>query len=275
MPISPWKLALHFIVPGGLLAAAALAAFALFTLPPAAQAFLPFYPLLVLLLGLFLGWRFNRSRLLFALLVLLLADRTLVLCAGGAVASLAHASVAVLLPLNLALIAHYDERGLFTPLGLLRLGTILLQPVALAFFARQGGADTLPDEKDQDDGLQEDRPQAQQPQRGEQPPFVVVGDDGEVERQQDGDSRVRQSGGRPTGAEGQGAVGQQQHQQGEKEAAAVEAPAEEEAEEQDEERVEGEKGLGRRRQGKEGEGGQGRRGEQAAGEDEVQGEFPG
>jgi len=138
MPTSPWKLAFHFIVPGGLLAAAALAAFDLFPLPPAAQTFLPFYPLLVLLLGLFLGWRFNRSRLLFALLVLLLVDRSLVLCAGGTAAPLAHAAVAVLLPLNLALIAHYDERGVLTPLGLLRLGTILLQPVALAFLARQG-----------------------------------------------------------------------------------------------------------------------------------------
>jgi len=136
MSTSPWKLAFHFVVPGGILAGAALAAFSLSALPPKALAFLPFYPLLVLLLGLFLGWRFNRSRLLFALLALLLADRALAVCAGGAAAPLARSAAAVLLPLNLALIAHYDERGLFTPLGLLRLGTLLAQPAALALLFR-------------------------------------------------------------------------------------------------------------------------------------------
>src|SRR5205085_6443811 len=38
----------------------------------------PFYPYAVFGAGVLLGWRFHRSRLLFALLVVTLADRTLV-----------------------------------------------------------------------------------------------------------------------------------------------------------------------------------------------------
>ncbi len=118
----------HFLLPGGLIAAvAALLAFFI-KLPAEVRAFWPFYPVLVLGGGLLLGWRFNRSRLIFATLVLLLADRALATWPGGPAVGLA---VRILLPLNLALVAVYRERGLVTPLGLVRLGLIALQPAVV------------------------------------------------------------------------------------------------------------------------------------------------
>jgi len=128
MPPSARKIGFHLLVPGGLITAL-VAASARFLPPlPGLQAFLPFYPLLVLGAGLFFGWRFNRSRLLFALLLLVLAERTLAL----APAPEFLAALRLLLPLNLALVAGFSERGLFTLAGLLRLLLIGAQPVTVA-----------------------------------------------------------------------------------------------------------------------------------------------
>lgn len=82
--------------------------------------------------GALLAWRFRRSRALFALLLLGLAT----LAAGefglpGAT-GLALQATALLLPLNLALLAFLDERGVLTPRGLLRLGVIGGQVVLVA-----------------------------------------------------------------------------------------------------------------------------------------------
>lgn len=128
------QLLFHLVVPGGLLAAAfAVPAFFL-PLPPLLQHFLPFYPLLVLGAGLFFAWRFNRSRLLFALLLLVIAERIL-----GRVPAAPDllAALRLLLPLNLALVAGYTERGLVTPAGLSRLGLIGLQAGGVALLQLQ------------------------------------------------------------------------------------------------------------------------------------------
>lgn len=63
-------------------------------------------------LALALGWRFNRSRAVFAAAIVLLA--------GEALALGADAWVAVLFPLNLALFALLTDRGSFSVAGLLR-----------------------------------------------------------------------------------------------------------------------------------------------------------
>ncbi len=118
----------HYLLPGGLIVIAAVLLTFFVKLPGSVRAFLPFYPVLVLGTGLLLGWRFNRSRLIFALLVLALADRVLALYPADPTVS---AAVRFLLPLNLAVIAAYRERGLVTPLGLMRLGFIALQPVLI------------------------------------------------------------------------------------------------------------------------------------------------
>jgi diguanylate cyclase (GGDEF)-like protein len=98
-----------------------------------------FYPYGVFGAGVLLGWRFRRSRLLFALLLLTLVDRTLLdLAAGRGISPdlVAFQAMAFLLPLNLAALALTAERGFLTPPGLAHLGIILAQLAVVAILAR-------------------------------------------------------------------------------------------------------------------------------------------
>lgn len=106
-------------------------------------AFADFYPLAVLAAGLWLGWRFHRSRLVFALLVLTLAHWALhayplplsAKAAAPAMNAVIFQGAMFLLPLNLAAISIGAERGFLTPAGLLRLGAVALQVALVAAFA--------------------------------------------------------------------------------------------------------------------------------------------
>src|SRR5207245_5376085 len=91
------------------------------------------------------GWRFHRSRLLFALLVVTLADRTLVhfvLGPGLVRDRVVLQAIGVLLPLNLAALALTAERGVLTPPGLARFALILGQLALVAILDRQAPAAT-------------------------------------------------------------------------------------------------------------------------------------
>lgn len=118
-----------FLLPGGLMVLAALTLLRPEILPESAQPALRLYPGLVLGVGLFLGWYFNRSRVVFALLLLTAAELTLRSAGGGGGPFLL---LALLLPANLAAYAPLAERGLFTPRGLLRLAAIPIQALAAA-----------------------------------------------------------------------------------------------------------------------------------------------
>jgi diguanylate cyclase (GGDEF)-like protein len=94
------------------------------------------YPGAVAAAGLFLGWRFERSRIIFALLVLAIAERALVLCVGGGAATtsvgrIVYNSVSLLLPLNLVVFSLFRERGILTLRGASRLCFVLLQVFAV------------------------------------------------------------------------------------------------------------------------------------------------
>src|SRR5216684_2760477 len=108
---------------------------------PTLAAFADFFPVAVLAAGLWLGWRYHRSRLVFALLVLALANWALgafpPAAAAPAPTQVIFQATAFLLPLNLAAISIGSERGFLTPAGLARIGTILLQVVLVAAFARR------------------------------------------------------------------------------------------------------------------------------------------
>ena len=98
-----------------------------------------YYPYAMFGAGLLLGWRFHRSRLLFALLVLALVDRSLlafVASHGFTRDHVAFQAIAFLLPLNLAALALTAERGVFTPPGLVRLSVILGQVALVAILDR-------------------------------------------------------------------------------------------------------------------------------------------
>ena len=100
----------------------------------------PFYPYAVFGAGVLLGWRFHRSRLLFALLLITLADRTLVhlvLAHGLARDRVVLQAIGVLLPLNLAALSLTAERGVLTPPGLARFAVILGQLALVAILDRE------------------------------------------------------------------------------------------------------------------------------------------
>jgi diguanylate cyclase (GGDEF)-like protein len=105
----------------------------------------PFYPYAVFVAGALLGWRFHRSRLLFALLLLTLADRTVLHFAAGHGLARDHVvfqAVAFLLALNLAALPLTAERGFLTPPGLVRLAIILSQVALVGILDRSAPTPT-------------------------------------------------------------------------------------------------------------------------------------
>ncbi len=105
----------------------------------------PFFPYAVFGAGVLLGWRFHRSRLLFALLLLTLADRTLLYFAVGhglARDRVVLQAIGVLLPLNLAALTLTAERGVLTPPGLARFALVLGQLALVAILDREAAGAT-------------------------------------------------------------------------------------------------------------------------------------
>src|SRR5439155_1119759 len=106
----------------------------------------PFYPYAVFGAGVLLGWRFHRSRLLFALLLVTLADRTLLHFAVGqglARHPVVLQAIGVLLPLNLAALLFGAERGVLTPPGLARFALIMGQLALVASLDHMAYQDSL------------------------------------------------------------------------------------------------------------------------------------
>jgi diguanylate cyclase (GGDEF)-like protein len=144
--VRTWK---AWLVPGGLLLAlvAALVNSSLFVqIAPS----LSFYYVAVFAAGLLLAWRFNSSRVLFSLLVLLLAHRAVdffsagQLHAGAVYIGQAHtgpgrtavALAALLIPLNFIVFASMRERGL-TIAGIApRFGLLFFESVVFAVLCR-------------------------------------------------------------------------------------------------------------------------------------------
>jgi diguanylate cyclase (GGDEF)-like protein len=105
----------------------------------------PFYPYAVFGAGVLIGWRFHRSRLLFSLLLLAIADVTLIHFAttrGLAQDRVVFQAIGVLLPLNLASLPLTAERGFLTPPGLARLAAILGQLAAVTILDREAPGPT-------------------------------------------------------------------------------------------------------------------------------------
>ena len=141
-----WK---AWLVPGGLLLAL-VAAVVNSSLFPQIAPSLAFYYVAVFAAGLLLAWRFNSSRVLFSLLVLLLAHRAVNFFSAGQIqaGSLQAGSVhtgpgrtavalaALLIPLNFIVFATMRERGL-TVAGIApRFGLLFLESVVFAVLCR-------------------------------------------------------------------------------------------------------------------------------------------
>jgi GGDEF domain-containing protein len=131
------KTLFSFFVPGSFVFVAAVILIQAKVLAPWLPQIVRIAPGAVLIAGILLGWRFNRSRLVFALLMLAIADRSLVHFTDGTAPGTTSGrfifnAVAVLLPLNLALLSLLKERGIATLHGALRACLILAQPLAVA-----------------------------------------------------------------------------------------------------------------------------------------------
>ncbi len=126
-----------------------LAAVALLSWPGARvwlQDFAPAYPA-VFVVGALQCWRFQRTRLLFAMIALVMADRVILHFAAGIDAAIPPGSVvlsavALLLPINLLAFAVVPERGAFTLTGLVQWTAIFVQPALVIQLVRSG--ETLP-----------------------------------------------------------------------------------------------------------------------------------
>jgi diguanylate cyclase (GGDEF)-like protein len=131
-------------VPGGLIFFATALLLHTGLLDKSLSALVHIYPYVVAAAGILLGWRFNRSRLVFAILVLALADRALLYFAGSTTGSIAaggmgrtvYNTVAFLLPLNLAALSLMKERGMVTFRGMVRLSLIFIQVVIVFLICR-------------------------------------------------------------------------------------------------------------------------------------------
>lgn len=122
-----------FFTPGGVVFAIMLITSRLVDLSSWSSLLLPLYPLAVITVALLFGWRFDRSRLVFATVLIGLAGWMLQHFGGrhDAIGRISTDAVLTLLPLNIALVALLKERGIFTWHGLLRWAIILVQPLAV------------------------------------------------------------------------------------------------------------------------------------------------
>ncbi len=135
------------MVPGGLLLAlaAALVNSSLFVqVAPS----LAFYYVAVFAAGLLLAWRFNSSRILFSLLVLLLAHRAVDYFSEGQIHTgpgrTAVALAALLIPLNFIVFASMRERGLVIAGVAPRFGLLFLESVIFAVLCRPENSPARP-----------------------------------------------------------------------------------------------------------------------------------
>lgn len=121
------KLFYPFLVPSGLLFVAAALLLSRNTLPQEVLPFLDIFPLAVLGMALLFGWRFNRTRLIYASVLLLLAERSLALFAGAPSAPFVFALVGAALPLNLVAVSLFRERGILNRRAALWLSVLVAQ----------------------------------------------------------------------------------------------------------------------------------------------------
>ena len=129
-------------VPGGLLLLAAVVLLSGGFLSISAAA-VDFYYYAVFAAGILLAWRFHSSRVLFALLMLLLAHRAIEFFSAGRTVALgpgriAFEAIAFLLPINFIILSLVRERGLAIPAVTPRVVLLFLESVFVAILCRPG-----------------------------------------------------------------------------------------------------------------------------------------
>lgn len=102
-----------FLLPHGLLCAIVFFVLHQEHLPAELLPLFRWLPYFIFTVGLFLGWRFNRTRLVYAFSLLLLADLGLLYFQAPTTEQLVFKVVALMLPLNVFIVSWFRERGMF------------------------------------------------------------------------------------------------------------------------------------------------------------------
>ena len=143
-PIYPMNLIrslLLLIIPGIVFAAALYLKLAV-TITNEWRPFFGLFPYLAVAAGVFLGWRFNRTRVLWAILLIVVVERSLTL-SSAYLQEYLLAVIPLLLPVNILLYAWWSERGLFTLHGAMRMAITLAQIAFLALLFKQAAGEIM------------------------------------------------------------------------------------------------------------------------------------
>ena len=124
------------LVPEVLILAAAALLLSLPSLRGTATTLATVFPFTVVAAALLLGWRFNRSRLVFSIALLALTEYLLLKGVDNPRDRVLFLALTFLLPINLALVALLPERGTLTAAGLLRWVLLGVQALAVVFIAQ-------------------------------------------------------------------------------------------------------------------------------------------
>ena len=101
------------------------------------------FPFTVAAAAVLLGWRFNRSRLVFAIALLALTEYLLLKGVEAPRDRFYYQAMTFLLPINLALVALLPERGTLTPAGLIRWVLLGVQVLVVVFLAQSFSSKAL------------------------------------------------------------------------------------------------------------------------------------
>jgi len=130
------KRILSKLVPEFLILVAAALLVTLPSLHGTALALATVFPFTVVAAALLLGWRFNRSRLVFSIALLALTEYLLLKGVDNPRDRVFFLALTFLLPINLALVALLPERGTLTTAGLVRWVLLGVQALAVVFIAQ-------------------------------------------------------------------------------------------------------------------------------------------
>ena len=133
----PLHLLYSLIMPGGFLLIAATFVMQFSILPASVYAMLPWLPYTIFAIGALLAWRFNRSRILWAMIVLMLVYGVLSLYVmgqpgAGKTSATIFSAIALLLPMNLVGFSLMQERGTTKVTALVWMGLIAAQLFVVA-----------------------------------------------------------------------------------------------------------------------------------------------
>jgi diguanylate cyclase (GGDEF)-like protein len=131
-----------WFVPGGLLLLTAVVVLQTGLLSISAQA-IDFYYYAVFIVGILLAWRFHSSRVMFALITLLLAHRAIEFFSNGQILAtgsgrIAFEATALLMPINFIVFSITAERGFVLPAVASRLSLLFFESVFVAVICRPG-----------------------------------------------------------------------------------------------------------------------------------------